>query len=185
VSTFWTVYPANDRCIPIRAQNSITFTLNAMNACADWILGTIPFFMVKHLHLSFMTKMLVASILAFAAVYVLQLSSSTTRRLILFSGSTATIVRMKYVEDLTNGPDFLCKSSPWTPQFRHSLLLRCDHRGVYMVNGRAWDRDNSWMYRDFTTFASKPHVAIWLRVHSIICRNKTQSFRPRKTKRAP
>jgi hypothetical protein len=75
VSTFWLVYPANDQCIPIPAQNGITFTLNALNACTDWILGTLPFFIVKNLDLSFPTKMLVAGILAFAAVYVMLLSA--------------------------------------------------------------------------------------------------------------
>ncbi|OAL05204.1 hypothetical protein IQ06DRAFT_66478 [Phaeosphaeriaceae sp. SRC1lsM3a] len=90
VNTFWLVYPANNRCIPIPAQNGITFALNAMNACTDWILGTLPFFMVRHLNMSFRTKMLVVAILAFAAV-----------------GSTGTIVRMKYVKNLTNGPEFL------------------------------------------------------------------------------
>lgn len=42
-----------------------------MNACADWILGTLPVFMVKNLRLSLLTKVLIAGILAFAAVYVL------------------------------------------------------------------------------------------------------------------
>jgi hypothetical protein len=75
VSTFWLIYPSNDRCIPIPAQTGITFTLNALNACTDWILGTLPFFIVKDLDLSFRTKMLVAGILAFAAVYVMCLSA--------------------------------------------------------------------------------------------------------------
>jgi hypothetical protein len=75
VAKFWLVYPANDQCIPIPAQNGITFTLNAMNACADWILGTLPFLMVKNLRLSFSTKILVAGILAFAAVYVILTSN--------------------------------------------------------------------------------------------------------------
>lgn len=70
VNTFWLVYPANNRCIPIPASNGITFALNAMNACTDWILGTLPFFMVRHLNMSFRTKMLVVAILAFAAVFV-------------------------------------------------------------------------------------------------------------------
>ena len=68
VSTFWLIYPANENCIPVVAQNGLAFTLNALNACADWTLGTIPFFLVKNLQLSFLTKMLVAGILAFAAV---------------------------------------------------------------------------------------------------------------------
>jgi hypothetical protein len=84
VSTFWLVYPANDQCIPIPAQNGITFALNAMNACTDWILGTLPFFMVKNLNLSFSAKMLVAGILAFAAVYVTLPSIFNHRQLTVF-----------------------------------------------------------------------------------------------------
>ena len=62
--------PANDNCIPTPAQNGLTFTLNALNACTDWILGILPVFMVRHLNMSFQTKVLVVGILAFAAVYV-------------------------------------------------------------------------------------------------------------------
>jgi hypothetical protein len=112
VYTFWTIYPANDQCIPIPAQNGITFTLNALNACTDWILGTLPFFIVRSLNLSFRTKMMVAGLLAFAAVYAFPPRPSVLVSLHAPSGSTGTIVRMKYVKELTNGPDFLCKSHP-------------------------------------------------------------------------
>jgi hypothetical protein len=81
VSTFWLIYPANDQCIPIPAQSGITYALNAMNACTDWILGTLPFFMVRSLNLTFTTKMLVAGILAFAAVYVALPSTFNSRQL--------------------------------------------------------------------------------------------------------
>jgi hypothetical protein len=81
-----------------------------MNACTDWILGTLPFFWVKNLNLSFATKMMVAGLLAFAAVFVLLVSISVTISSHFSSGSTGTIVRMKYVKSLTNGPEFLCKS---------------------------------------------------------------------------
>lgn len=61
-----------------------------MNAAADWVLGTLPFFIVWDLHMKLKTKALVASILAFAAI-----------------GSTATVVRMFYIHTLMDGPDFL------------------------------------------------------------------------------
>ncbi|KAJ4342006.1 hypothetical protein N0V87_001332 [Didymella glomerata] len=64
--------------------------LMAVNAAADWILGTLPFFIVWDLQMKLKTKLLVAGILAFAAI-----------------GSTATIVRMFYIHTLTDGPDFL------------------------------------------------------------------------------
>jgi hypothetical protein len=80
-----------------------------MNACTDWILGTLPFFMVRRLNLSFSTKMQVAGLLAFAAVYVKFLLILNHLQLTYSSGSTGTIVRIKYVKNLTNGPEFLCK----------------------------------------------------------------------------
>jgi hypothetical protein len=56
--------------------------------------------------------MLVAGLLAFAAVYAFPPRPSVIVNLHAPSGSTGTIVRMKYVKSLTNGPDFLCKSHP-------------------------------------------------------------------------
>jgi GDP-D-mannose dehydratase len=61
-----------------------------VNAAADWALGTLPIFIVYNLKMKLKTKLLVGSILAFAAI-----------------GSTATIVRMFYIDTLTEGPDFL------------------------------------------------------------------------------
>lgn len=61
-----------------------------MNASADWAFGILPLFIVWDLQLNRRTKALVVGILAFAAI-----------------GSTATIVRMKYIHNLINGPDFL------------------------------------------------------------------------------
>ncbi|KAF1363172.1 hypothetical protein EJ07DRAFT_163073 [Lizonia empirigonia] len=90
VSEFWNRYPATEKCISAGPTKGITYALAAVNAAADWALGTIPFFIVWDLQMKLKTKALVAGILAFAAI-----------------GSTATIVRMFYIHTLTNGPDFL------------------------------------------------------------------------------
>lgn len=89
-SEFWNNYPASDKCLPAGPTKGITYAIAAVNAAADWILGTLPFSIVWDLQMKMKTKMLVAGILAFAAI-----------------GSTATIVRMFYIHTLTNGPDFL------------------------------------------------------------------------------
>ncbi|KAF3031873.1 hypothetical protein E8E12_001414 [Didymella heteroderae] len=89
-SEFWNNHPASDKCLPAGPTKGITYALAAVNAAADWMLGTLPFFIVWDLQMKLKTKLLVAGILAFAAI-----------------GSTATIVRMFYIHTLTNGPDFL------------------------------------------------------------------------------
>ncbi|KAF2110656.1 hypothetical protein BDV96DRAFT_615180 [Lophiotrema nucula] len=90
VSEFWKNHPASSKCIPKAPTLGITYALAAVNASADWVFGTLPFFIVWDLQMNLKTKLLVAGILTFAAI-----------------GSTGTVVRMKYIHTLTNGPDFL------------------------------------------------------------------------------
>ncbi|PVI02586.1 hypothetical protein DM02DRAFT_589253 [Periconia macrospinosa] len=91
VSEFWNNHPASNKCIPHAPTQGISYALAAVNAMADWTFGILPFFIVLDLEgMAFKTKILVAGILAFAAI-----------------GSTATVVRMKYIHTLINGPDFL------------------------------------------------------------------------------
>lgn len=90
ISEFWLNHPASSKCIPQAATTGITYALGAVNAFADWSFGILPFFIVWDLQMNIRTKMLVAGILAFAAI-----------------GSTATVVRMQYIDSLTNGTDFL------------------------------------------------------------------------------
>ncbi|ORX94210.1 hypothetical protein BCR34DRAFT_499411 [Clohesyomyces aquaticus] len=90
VSEFWDHHPALEKCIPEAPTTGITYSLSAVNACADWILGLLPFFIVWDLQVNRKTKIMVAGILAFAAI-----------------GSTGTVVRMKYIHTLTHGDDFL------------------------------------------------------------------------------
>jgi hypothetical protein len=90
VSEFWNNHPASQKCMPKATTLGITYALAAVNAAADWALGTLPFFIVWDLKMKFKMKLLVAGILAFAAI-----------------GSTATIVRMFYIDTLMDGPDFL------------------------------------------------------------------------------
>ncbi|KAJ4324297.1 hypothetical protein N0V94_001355 [Neodidymelliopsis sp. IMI 364377] len=90
VSEYWNNHPASEKCLAAGPTKGITYALAAVNAAADWALGTLPFFIVWDLQMKLKTKVLVAGILAFAAI-----------------GSTATIVRMFYIHTLTNGPDFL------------------------------------------------------------------------------
>ena len=176
VSTFWLVHPANDRCIPVPTQNGITFALNAMNACTDWILGTLPFFMVKNLNLSFGTKIMVAGLLAFAALYVMFAQFPNNISSFLPSGSTGTIVRMKYVKNLTNGPEFLCKLPLIALRSATEACSRCDYRCINMVNSRAWDRHHGCKYRNSASPSANSFMAAWLRTAPIIRHGPTNKF---------
>lgn len=92
VSEFWNDHPASGKCIAKGPTLGLTYALAAVNASADWAFGALPLFIVWDLQANRKIKALVGGILAFAAI-----------------GSTATIVRMKYIHHLVNGPDFLCK----------------------------------------------------------------------------
>ncbi|KAB2109538.1 hypothetical protein AG0111_0g1339 [Alternaria gaisen] len=90
ISAFWLEHPASSKCIPRGPTLGITYALASVNALADWGFGLLPFFIVWGLEMRPKTKMLVASILAFAAI-----------------GSTGTVIRMAYIHTLVEGPDFL------------------------------------------------------------------------------
>jgi hypothetical protein len=70
VSAFWIDHPASDKCIHKGPTLGITYALAAINAAADWAFGLLPFFIVWGLEMRTKTKLLVAGILAFAAMYV-------------------------------------------------------------------------------------------------------------------
>jgi hypothetical protein len=71
VSEFWINHPASEKCISHGPTVGITYALAAVNASADWALGTLPFFIVWDLNMKRTTKALVAGILAFAAMYAI------------------------------------------------------------------------------------------------------------------
>ncbi|KAI5242546.1 hypothetical protein E4T43_04765 [Aureobasidium subglaciale] len=60
-----------------------TYIISVLNSVADWTFGILPFFIVRKLQMKRQTKVLVASILGFAAL-----------------GSTATIIRTPFVHTL-------------------------------------------------------------------------------------
>jgi hypothetical protein len=70
VSAFWNEHPASERCIHKGPTLAISYALAAINAVADWAFGLLPFFIVWGLEMRTKTKLLVAGILAFAAMYV-------------------------------------------------------------------------------------------------------------------
>lgn len=98
ISDWWSLDPAQKRCINPVVVIGLTYAVSGLNVIADWSLAILPIFMVKDLQMSRRQKKIVSGILAFAAI-----------------GSTATIVRLPYIGSLqesfegSNG-DFLCKT---------------------------------------------------------------------------
>ncbi|KAL3427053.1 hypothetical protein PVAG01_00562 [Phlyctema vagabunda] len=88
---FWTQYSGGiGSCVNPSVVADSTYAHSAVSAVADWTLGILPVFLVWNLAMSPRTKISVALILALGAV-----------------GSTATIVRIPYINQLTETSDFL------------------------------------------------------------------------------
>ena len=97
VSAFWSLEPANGKCLDTTVLVGLVFAISGLNVVADWTFGLLPFWIVKDLQIPVRQKRLVIGLLAFAAV-----------------GSTATCIRLPYVMALKDSGkgregDFLCK----------------------------------------------------------------------------
>ncbi|KAF2130375.1 hypothetical protein P153DRAFT_314200 [Dothidotthia symphoricarpi CBS 119687] len=90
INEFWNNRPASSKCLQRGPMLGMTYTMSTVNAIADWTIGILPFFIVWGLRMERRTKFLVAGILAFAAI-----------------GSTATVIRMAYIDSLMDSEDFL------------------------------------------------------------------------------
>ncbi|RDW89487.1 hypothetical protein BP6252_01519 [Coleophoma cylindrospora] len=77
-------------CLNSSIIADFTYAHSAVSVFTDWTLGVLPVFLVWDLHMNPRTKISVALILALGAI-----------------GSTATIVRIPFVNQLTNTTDFL------------------------------------------------------------------------------
>lgn len=90
IDYFWTQYAgAHGKCVNPNVIADSTYAHSAISALSDWTLGILPIFLVWDLAMNPRTKVSVALILALGAV-----------------GSTATIIRIPFIKQLTQG-DFL------------------------------------------------------------------------------
>ncbi|KAG9945081.1 integral membrane protein, partial [Aureobasidium melanogenum] len=86
VSFWWDLNPDHHgKCISPKVIVINTYIISVLNSVADWTFGILPFFIVRKLQMKRQTKIMVASILGFAAL-----------------GSTATIVRTPFVHTLAD-----------------------------------------------------------------------------------
>ncbi|KAI5468168.1 hypothetical protein BGZ63DRAFT_346594 [Mariannaea sp. PMI_226] len=91
ISAYWEIYPGVEGyCVPERTIIIMNYVASCLNCIADWTFGILPAFIVWSLQMPMKTRILVIALLSFAAI-----------------GSTATLVRFKYVNTLSEGPNFL------------------------------------------------------------------------------
>ncbi|THX69727.1 hypothetical protein D6C97_10359 [Aureobasidium pullulans] len=84
ISFWWDLHPDHHgKCLSPTVIVINTYIISVLNSVADWTFGVLPFFIVRKLQMKRQTKVLVASILGFAAL-----------------GSTATIIRTPFVHTL-------------------------------------------------------------------------------------
>ncbi|KAI4724931.1 hypothetical protein E4T49_07330 [Aureobasidium sp. EXF-10728] len=84
ISFWWDLNPEHHgHCLSPKVIVINTYIISVLNSVADWTFGILPFFIVRKLQMKRQTKVLVASILGFAAL-----------------GSTATIIRTPFVHTL-------------------------------------------------------------------------------------
>ncbi|KAI5199393.1 hypothetical protein E4T39_06271 [Aureobasidium subglaciale] len=84
ISFWWDLNPEHHgKCLSPKVIVINTYIISVLNSVADWTFGILPFFIVRKLQMKRQTKVLVASILGFAAL-----------------GSTATIIRTPFVHTL-------------------------------------------------------------------------------------
>ncbi|KAM3083597.1 hypothetical protein ACMFMG_004243 [Clarireedia jacksonii] len=88
---FWTQYVGGKgKCLNPKITVDASYAYSAITCACDWTLGIIPIFVVWNLQMNSRTKLSVGIILAVGAV-----------------ASTATIVRLPYLQELTEINDFL------------------------------------------------------------------------------
>lgn len=69
ISYWWDLNPNHHgTCISASFVADTTYVVSALNAVADWVFGTLPIFIVKDLQMKTSSKVIVATILGFAAL---------------------------------------------------------------------------------------------------------------------
>lgn len=70
-SYWWDLTPgAKGKCLNPSLEANTLYVVSALNSLADWVFGILPFFVVKDLQMKTSLKVVVATILGFAAMYV-------------------------------------------------------------------------------------------------------------------
>ncbi|KAJ4312517.1 hypothetical protein N0V94_007410 [Neodidymelliopsis sp. IMI 364377] len=91
VSFFWEQFRGSKgHCLPSKLVVNSFYGYSAVSCATDWIFSIVPIFIVHKLQMNTKKKITVAVVLAFCAI-----------------GSTATIVRIPFIEGLNDKPDFL------------------------------------------------------------------------------
>lgn len=81
ISTYWEQGPRTpDKCWPKQVIYIMTIAATVINTSADFVFGTLPWFIVRSMNLPIGTKIVVVCILGLAAMYGWRLSCDRKKR---------------------------------------------------------------------------------------------------------
>lgn len=92
------------------------YALSVLAVLSDWLYALLPIFMVWKVRMSLQAKITVILVLSLGVLYVYQSAESSSgtfylRVLIFTSASIATLIRVRFLIEIGNFEDLLCKSS--------------------------------------------------------------------------
>jgi hypothetical protein len=104
---FWTQYiGGKGKCVNPKVTVDASYAYSAITCACDWTLGLMPIFLVWNLQMNSRTKVSVGIILAVGAMYV-SIPRLPVSSINISSASTATIIRLPYLQSLSDVSDFL------------------------------------------------------------------------------
>jgi hypothetical protein len=104
---FWTQYiGGKGKCVNPKVTVDASYVYSAVTCACDWTLGLMPIFLVWNLQMNSRTKISVGIILAVGAMYV-SVPKLSVSSININSASTATIIRLPYLYELSEVNDFL------------------------------------------------------------------------------
>lgn len=85
------------------------YFFSGFDIALDWIYAILPIPMILKLHMAPAMKVSVISVLSLGVMYVGRFSAFiVTVLILLYSASVATLIRIKFVEDILDVTDPLC-----------------------------------------------------------------------------
>jgi hypothetical protein len=109
VSYYWTRFEPNleGTCINPIVFTAASYTHSVVSACADWVLGLLPLWLIWNLRLDTRTKLAAGILLSCGMMYASSLSQIYLYKiLILISAGIAAMIRVPFIYILTVSNDF-------------------------------------------------------------------------------
>jgi hypothetical protein len=82
ISFWWDLNPDHTgKCLSASLVTNLTYVVSALNSVADWTFASLPIFIIKDLQMKKSSKVIVSTIIGFAAMYVSSQKEKDTRML--------------------------------------------------------------------------------------------------------